>query len=195
MNGMKVKIGVIGSFGTVREHLDMIQQCGGEGTIIKQENQLHEVDGLVIPSSESTAIGIFLEQNQLIKPIQKVVQSGLPLFATGGGLTLLAKQVIPNSEISLQLMDIVIDKKRCDNQFLEVTLPVARVGNEGIPAVFIRSPKIIDVGEQVEILAKYKRTIVAVKERNLLGTTFLPELTKNVSLMKLFFDMIRKSKF
>src|SRR5690606_5022520 len=134
---------------------------GHEAVAVKTSDDLHGIDGLILPGGESTAIGKMLKRNNLLEPIKAMAQKGVPMFGTCAGLILLAKKIKDANTPHLGLMDVEVERNSFGRQAdsFEVPLTIPSIGDE-ITAVFIRAPHIVSVGEQVEILATYEERIV-----------------------------------
>lgn len=186
-----MKIGVLALQGAVREHIQQIQSLGCEAVEVKTLQHLTDLNGLVLPGGESTAIRKLLDRHQLMEPIRSLARQGMPMFGTCAGLILLAKEMVGYEEVHLGLMDVVVERNTFGRQVdsFEVELEVKRIGAD-IPAVFIRAPHIASVGPNVEILAEYNGRIVLAKEGQYLGCSFHPELTDDDRLMKFFMEMV-----
>ncbi|MBS4210765.1 pyridoxal 5'-phosphate synthase glutaminase subunit PdxT [Bacillus sp. FJAT-50079] len=188
-------MGVLGLQGAVKEHVRAIEQCGAQAVIVKDAAQLAELDGIILPGGESTAMRRLMDQNGLIEPLQEFADAGKPMFGTCAGLILLAKQIAGSNEAHLGLMDIVVERNSFGRQrdSFEADIAVAGVA-KSMTAVFIRAPHILEAGENVEILAKYDGRIVAVREGQFLGCSFHPELSDDVSLMNYFLQMVKEAR-
>ncbi|RKJ50422.1 pyridoxal 5'-phosphate synthase glutaminase subunit PdxT, partial [Butyricicoccus sp. 1XD8-22] len=68
---------------------------------------------------------------------------------------------------------------------------IPSIGDD-IPAVFIRAPHIVSIGDHVEILATYEDRIVLAKDGQFLGCSFHPELTEDVRVLQYFIDMVNE---
>lgn len=190
-----VKIGVLGLQGAVREHVQALESCGSEAIILKSADQLEVVDGLILPGGESTTMRRLIDQLGLLEPLKEFGKAGKPMFGTCAGLILLAKQIFGQTDSHLGLMDITVERNSFGRQrdSFEADISIARIAEDKMTAVFIRAPHIVEVGENVEILAKYDGKIVAVKEKHLLGCSFHPELTDDNRFTQFFVDMVQKS--
>lgn len=186
-----MKIGVLALQGAVREHIQQIQSLGCEAVEVKTLVDLTDLNGLVLPGGESTAIRKLLDRHQLMEPIRSLARQGMPMFGTCAGLILLAKEMVGYKEAHLGLMDVVVERNTFGRQVdsFEVELEVKRIGAD-IPAVFIRAPHIASVGPNVEILAEYNGRIVLAKEGQYLGCSFHPELTDDTRLLEFFMEMV-----
>lgn len=180
------RIGVLALQGAVREHVQMLEALGCEAVVITRAEHLVELDGLVLPGGESTTMRKLLDRYDLLEPIRVLVKGGLPMFGTCAGLILSALEVV-DYESHLAVMDVKVARNSYGRQVdsFEMLLDIKGIGRD-IPAVFIRAPHIVSVGEQVEILATCDDKIVLARDRHMLGCSFHPELTRDTRIMNYF---------
>jgi 5'-phosphate synthase pdxT subunit len=147
-----------------------------------------EVDGLVVPGGESTTVIRLLERFGLAEPITAAVRGGLPFWGTCMGLILAAREVVGLEQRTLGLIDVSVRRNAFGRQLAsaEVALDVPVLGPEPFPAVFIRAPWVERAGPGVEILARHEGRGVFVRERNVMGTSFHPELTADRRVHEFF---------
>ncbi|MEH7445125.1 pyridoxal 5'-phosphate synthase glutaminase subunit PdxT [Bacillus sp. JJ1122] len=190
-----VKIGVLGLQGAVREHIWAIEASGAEGTVIKRPEQLVEMDGLIIPGGESTAIRRLIDKYGFMEELKKFAADGKPIFGTCAGLILLAKELVGYEVPHIGVMDVKVERNSFGRQreSFEADIDIAGVGND-FSAVFIRAPHIVEAGENVEVLAKHNDRIVAARDGQFLGCSFHPELTDDYRLMNYFVKMVEETK-
>jgi len=184
------KIGVLALQGAVREHLHMIEALGCEAVPVTRAENLVGLHGLVLPGGESTTMRKLLDRYELLEPIRLLANKGLPIFGTCAGLILLAREVV-DFEPHLAVMDIKVARNSYGRQVdsFEVDLNIEGIG-QSVPAIFIRAPHIVSVGQQVKILATYDDRIVLAQDGHLLGCSFHPELTKDTRIMQYFIENI-----
>jgi 5'-phosphate synthase pdxT subunit len=190
-----IKIGVLALQGAVREHMHSVEACGVEAVAIKRKEQLQEVDGLILPGGESTAMRRLIDKYDFMDALKEFAQKGKPMFGTCAGLILLAKNLVDYDESHIGVMDIKVERNSFGRQVdsFEADLTIKDVA-ESFPAVFIRAPHIVEAGENVEILSKHDDRIVAAREGQFLGCSFHPELTDNHGLTAYFVDMVKEAK-
>ncbi len=184
-------IGVLALQGDFREHIWALQRLGVEAFAVKTVSDLEKVDGLIIPGGESTSIGRIAQVTGVGEKIVQLAKEGLPIYGTCAGMILLAKRIVDHPEqYSFRLMDIVVQRNAYGRQIesFEVYLDVARLGK--VKAVFIRSPKIVELGKGVEVLASYENTPVLVQQGKLLASSFHPELTDDLRIHEYFVKMV-----
>jgi pyridoxal 5'-phosphate synthase pdxT subunit len=190
-----VKIGVLGLQGAVREHVRSIEVCKAEAVVVKKVEQLEDLDGLIIPGGESTTMRRLMDQYGFIEPLREFAAKGKPMFGTCAGLIMLAKKIVGYDEPHLGLMDITVERNSFGRQrdSFEAELRIAGIADDFI-GVFIRAPHIVEVGEDVEILAKHNGRIVAARQGQFLGCSFHPELTDDHRVTQYFVDMVEEAK-
>ena len=181
-------MGVLSLQGAVEEHLRMIKSCGFEGIKVKTIGDLEKVDRLIIPGGESTAIGKLAKIYGLDQEISKRGREGMPIFGTCAGMILLANKLVGNEQIRFYLIDIEVERNAFGRQVdsFEVDLNIEAFTGKPFRAVFIRAPYIKKVGRGVEILAEFKGKIVMARQKNILVSSFHPELTDDLRVHKYF---------
>jgi pyridoxal 5'-phosphate synthase pdxT subunit len=190
-----VKIGVLGLQGAVREHVKSIEACGAEAVVVKKVEQLENIDGLILPGGESTTMRRLMDKYGFIEPLREFAAKGKPMFGTCAGLIILAKKIVGYDAPHLGLMDITVERNSFGRQreSFEAQLSIAGIADDFI-GVFIRAPHIVEVGEDVEILAKHGDRIVAARQGQFLGCSFHPELTDDHRVTQYFINMVKESK-
>ncbi|GMB10174.1 pyridoxal phosphate synthase yaaE subunit [Thermolongibacillus altinsuensis] len=190
-----VKIGVLGLQGAVREHVRSIEACGEEAVVVKKVEQLEEVDGLIIPGGESTTIRRLMDKYGFMEPLKQFAAEGKPMFGTCAGLIILAKKIVGYEEAHLGLMDITVERNSFGRQreSFEAELSIQGIADRFV-GVFIRAPHIVEVGDDVEVLAKHEDRIVAARQGQFLGCSFHPELTDDHRVTQYFIDMVKEAK-
>ncbi|KRD83908.1 MULTISPECIES: pyridoxal 5'-phosphate synthase glutaminase subunit PdxT [Priestia] len=189
-----VKVGVLGLQGAFREHAQALEAAGAEAIIIKKVEQLDEVDGLILPGGESTAMRRLIDKYDFMEPLRQFAQAGKPVFGTCAGLILLAGQVVDREEPHLGVMDITVARNSFGRQrdSFEAALNIKDIGEDFI-GVFIRAPHIVEVGENVEVLAMHNDRIVAARQGQFLGCSFHPELTDDARMAQYFVAMVEEA--
>ncbi|WLR50874.1 pyridoxal 5'-phosphate synthase glutaminase subunit PdxT [Bacillus tianshenii] len=190
-----IKVGVLALQGAVREHIRAIEASGAEAVSVKRIEQLDEIDGLVIPGGESTTMRRLIDKYDFMQPLKEFGESGKPIFGTCAGMILLANRIQGQEVVHLGLMDMLVERNAFGRQreSFETQLIVKDVADD-FEAVFIRAPRIIEVGENVEVLSKYGEEIVAARQGQYLACAFHPELTDDHRLTNYFVQMVEASK-
>lgn len=187
-------IGVLGLQGAISEHVKQIEATGQKAVIVKQADQLAELDGLILPGGESTTMRKLMDRYGFMEPILQFSKQGKPIFGTCAGMVLLAKTVIGSDTPHLQLIDIEV----CRNAFgrqresFEVNIDIKNL-DQPFKAIFIRAPYGESAGDDVEVLAYYEGKIVAARQKNILVSAFHPELTNDIRILEQFIDMVEES--
>lgn len=189
-----MKIGVLAVQGAFIEHIRKLQELKVETFEIRQKKDMDQfMDGLIIPGGESTAIGKLLRDLDLLEIIRNKIQTGLPVFGTCAGLILLANRVEEGTE-HLGVMDITAKRNAYGRQLGSFSIEENFEGIGTIPMTFIRAPYITEVGENVKILSRVNGHIVAAQEKNMLVTSFHPELTDSAKVHHYFIEELCKKK-
>lgn len=187
------KIGVLGLQGAISEHIDKLNKFESiQPCVVKYKHEIEDIDALIIPGGESTAIGRLLVDFDLTDIIKSRIQSGMPVWGTCAGMIILAKKICNDERRHLEVMDIEVKRngygRQLDSFTTNVKLPELSL-NE-IPLVFIRAPYVVNVAPNVDVLLRVNRNIVACRQDNMLATSFHPELTKDLSFHKYFVEMV-----
>ncbi|PIR55059.1 pyridoxal 5'-phosphate synthase glutaminase subunit PdxT [Candidatus Peregrinibacteria bacterium CG10_big_fil_rev_8_21_14_0_10_36_19] len=183
-----MKIGVLDIQGSVDEHIISLKKLGVHVVRVKKPEDLEGLKGLIIPGGESTTIGKLLKRFGLGEEIAKKVQDGMAIWGTCAGAILLANQVIGGEVDGLNLIDAKVQRNAYGRQIDSFETKI-EFANTKIPAVFIRAPKILNVGDGVEILSKLDGEIVAAKKDKIVISTFHPELTDSTVFHQWFLEL------
>lgn len=187
-------IGILGMQGAIAEHQEILMQIPHTKTrIVKTAKDLDCIDGLILPGGESTAIGKLLDYFSLKEILQQKIISGLPVFGTCAGLILLAKNIENQTNTHLATMDITVKRNGYGSQLdsFSTNLLIPTIDkNMPIPLVFIRAPYITKTGNDVQILATLDNKIIAAQQKNMLVSSFHPELTCDLRFHQYFLSMI-----
>lgn len=187
-------IGILGMQGAIAEHQEILLQIPHTKTrIVKTAKDLDCIDGLILPGGESTAIGKLLDYFSLKEILQQKIISGLPVFGTCAGLILLAKNIENQTNTHLATMDITVKRNGYGSQLdsFSTNLLIPTIDkNIPIPLVFIRAPYITKTGKDVQILATLDNKIIAARQKNMLVSSFHPELTCDLKFHQYFLSMI-----
>ena len=191
-----MKIGILALQGAFEEHAKVLEKLGVVSVEIRNLDDFQQVQsdlsGLILPGGESTTMGKLLRDQQMLLPIREAILSGLPVFGTCAGLILLAKEIVSQEESHLATMDIVVERNAYGRQLGSFYTEAECKGVGQIPMTFIRGPIISSLGEGVEVLATVDDQIVAAQEKNMLVTSFHPELTDDARLHQYFINMCKE---
>ena len=191
-----MKIGILALQGAFAEHERVLERLGVKNVELRNledfQKYQKELSGLILPGGESTTMGKLLRDQDMLIPIREAILSGLPVFGTCAGLILLAKEITSQDESHLGTMDMVVERNAYGRQLGSFYTEAECKGVGKIPMTFIRGPIISSVGEDVEVLAIVDNQIVAAQEKNMLVTSFHPELTDDVRLHQYFIEMCKE---
>lgn len=190
-------IGVLALQGDFLEHLKILQSLGINTIEVKLLEDLGKIDGIILPGGESTTMARLFDVFDLRKPLQEKIQKGLPVWGTCAGMILLAKKIVQPAPIPLALLDITVNRNAYGRQIdsFEMPLKIKVLGEKVLNATFIRAPRIESIGPNVEILAKLDDEIVAVKQNNILATSFHPELTQDTRFHEYLMSLVNAGIF
>ena len=154
---------------------------------IRTPDELAACDRLIIPGGESTTLGILLMLSKLDTKIPERIKGGMPTWGTCMGMILLAKEIEGSDQFRFGVLDITVRRNAFGAQVFsfEQGIPVEGL-SEPVHAVFIRAPIVTEFGPDVQPLAEVDGNVVAVKQGNILGTSFHPELTDDTRLHEYF---------
>jgi len=196
-----MRVGILALQGDVSEHLVAMRNAMGKMSVsgevieVKRKNGLKDLDSLVIPGGESTAIGKLIAKYGIDSEIKNLAKKGIPIMGTCAGLVLLAnegdEEVRKTGQPLLGLMDIKVRRNAFGRQreSFEADLKMGVLGKEPYHAVFIRAPAIDKAGNGVDVLARFEDKMVMARQRNLLAVAFHPELTSDSRLHEYFLGM------
>ncbi|MEV0724539.1 pyridoxal 5'-phosphate synthase glutaminase subunit PdxT [Micromonospora purpureochromogenes] len=198
--GDRPVIGVLALQGDVREHVAALAGAGADARPVRRPAELDAVDGLVIPGGESTTISKLADIFEMREPIDKRIAGGMPVYGSCAGMIMLATEVLDGRSDQRGFAGIEMTVRR--NAFgrqvdsFEAPVEIAGVAGEPFHAVFIRAPWVERVGDGVEVLGRVSEgpaaeRIVAVRQGNLLATSFHPELTGDLRLHRYFVGLVR----
>lgn len=190
-----MRVGVFALQGDVREHLQLLTSLGVESIEVRNAEQLANCDGLIIPGGESTTISKLIDIFGLRDNLLAYIAQGNPVYGTCAGMIMLATEVLDEAsgQQSLKAMDISVRRNAFGSQLDSFEASVEFAGSP-VAVAFIRAPIVERVGENVQVLSKLSTgAIVAVREGNLLATSFHPELTGESAVHEYFLGMISKT--
>ncbi|MCV0373343.1 MAG: pyridoxal 5'-phosphate synthase glutaminase subunit PdxT [Nitrosarchaeum sp.] len=204
---MSINVGILAIQGDVQENIDAtkraVTELGLDGNVIpvKTPEEISSLDGLIIPGGESTTIGHLSLVNSSLKKIKEKIEKGMPVLGICAGMIMLSKtaadRIIGKTDQPLlEFLDIKLERNSFGRQrdSFQADISMDSIDIPVFNGVFIRAPSVSDVGSGVQILSKFNDKIVAVKQGNIIGTAFHPELTQDTSLHKYFVNLISASK-
>ncbi|WP_103535750.1 pyridoxal 5'-phosphate synthase glutaminase subunit PdxT [Streptomyces sp. SM11] len=188
-------IGVLALQGDVREHLIALASADAVARPVRRPEELSEVDGLVIPGGESTTMSKLAVLFGMMEPLRERVRAGMPVYGTCAGMILLAEKILdPRSgQETVGGIDMIVRRNAFgrQNESFEAAVEVDGIDGGPVEGVFIRAPWVESVGAEAEVIAEHGGHIVSVRQRNVLATSFHPELTGDHRVHALFVDMVR----
>lgn len=201
-------VGVLALQGGVAEHLAMLESLGARAVRVRSASDLVGddgaplVDALVLPGGESSTMDRLCRTFGLFDPLRAVIQAGLPVLGTCAGLIMLAARIedpAPGQQ-SLGVLDVAVARNafgsqvdsaevslewagsRSAHDHVDANVDAASDPSYAVRAAFIRAPAVTRVGDGVKVLARYQDSVVAVRQGNVLGISFHPELTGDTTV-------------
>lgn len=196
------RVGVLAIQGDVREHIKHLNSSGANAVAVRSLSELTDLQGLVIPGGESTTMSILAKKNDLFGRLRELANQ-IPMYGSCAGLIMLANQILDGrgDQETIGGLEIVAARNAFGRQVdsFEIDLQMPTLGVEPFRGIFIRAPLVVSVGESVEILAKIPRAtfgddqdrIVAVRQGNLIATSFHPEIVPDLRIHQYFLEMVR----
>jgi 5'-phosphate synthase pdxT subunit len=192
-------IGVLALQGDYREHEQTLTRCGASTLRVRTSEELVSVDALVIPGGESTTMSKLAVTFGLIEPLRARVSQGMPVYGSCAGMIMLADRIEggrPDQQ-TIGGIDMVVRRNAFGRQVdsFEADLAMTDMGDEPMHAVFIRAPWVESVGDGVDVLGRVESgpatgRIVAVRQGDLLATSFHPELTGDTRVHRYFVELV-----
>lgn len=193
--GGTVRVGVLALQGDVREHARVLSQLGAAVALVRRPEELASVDGLVLPGGESSVIDKLARTFGMQQPLRDAIAGGVPVYGTCAGLILLADRIENpiDGQQSLGGLDVTVRRNAFGGQVESFETELAVAGFAGpVHAAFIRAPLVTDVGPGAQPLATLPDGgVVAVRQGNLLGTAFHPEVSGETRFHELFLELVR----
>jgi 5'-phosphate synthase pdxT subunit len=194
----KPHIGVLAIQGDYDAHAGALQEVGAEPVFVRKPEQLDGLDGLIIPGGESTTFLKFLERDGFLESLRSFA-AATPTFGTCAGCILLATKVLHPPQASLGVLDATVERnaygRQIDSSIEETPTNLGATLDDGpLETVYIRAPRIQQVGKDVSVLAERDGFPVLVRQRHLLAATFHPELSSDRRVHRYFVDMVRAAK-
>jgi pyridoxal 5'-phosphate synthase pdxT subunit len=186
-------VGVLALQGAFVAHQRALERAGAASRQVRQPADLIGLDGLVIPGGESTTMSKLLTTSELFDDIKALLSDGLPVLGTCAGMILLASEVLDGrpDQLSFGAIDISVQRNGYGRQVdsFETDLEVAGFDHP-FHAVFIRAPKVVSIGANVEVLAEYDGVPVVARQGQVMVASFHPELTHDARLHARFLQEV-----
>ena len=186
------RIGILAVQGNVREHAAVLRRLGADVVEIRKPEQLEDVDGLVLPGGESTAIGRLVRLYGLEDAIRLFAR---PVLGTCAGMILLARDAVDGvpGQPLLGAIDVVVRRNGYGRQVRSFEADLDLAGDDRpLRGVFIRAPRVEQAGPDVEVLAELDGDPVLLRQGRFLVAAFHPELTDDARVHELFLDAVRE---
>ncbi|MDX6490745.1 MAG: pyridoxal 5-phosphate synthase pdxT subunit [Gaiellaceae bacterium] len=178
-----IRIGILAVQGNFREHASMLRRLGAEPVEVRKPEQLDDLDGLIIPGGESTAIARLVRLYGLEEAIRSFER---PLFGTCAGMILLDRR-------HLGLVDLEVSRNAYGRQVASFEADLELAGDdEPLRGIFIRAPRVAEAGPEVEVLAELDGEPVLLRQGRVLVAAFHPELTDDTRVHERFLDLVRE---
>ena len=206
----KISVGVLGIQGDIEENKTVAQEAlnrsnvKGNVKFVRYAEEIEKIDGLILPGGESTVISTLATiQGGILHTIKRRIAEGMPALGTCAGMIMLAKRAYDRvvGETRQQLLsnlDIVVERNafgRQDDSFeAKLSIPILGKNNKFFKGVFIRAPIVIEVGAAVDIIAKFNNRMVGVRQGNVIGTSFHPELSGDDRIHRQFIKTVLDCK-
>jgi pyridoxal 5'-phosphate synthase pdxT subunit len=195
-----MKIGILAIQGSVIEHRRALENLNVDVVEVRLPDDLKGIDGIILPGGESTTISKLMKRFGLFDELKKRISDGLPAWGTCAGAILLAKKVTgKNPPPALEVMDIEVSRNAYGSQIdsfisdIQIKFdfrPPRRI--DFFKGVFIRAPKISTLpNSDIEVLAECNGEPVMLRQKNMMVTSFHPELTDDASVHQYFVDMCK----
>jgi len=169
--------GILALQGSFNDHRKSLELVNKEYILVKDPKDLKKIDSLILPGGESTSMIKIQEQTELFHTIKDLIIDGVPTLGTCAGLILLSKDILEGT-VSLGLLDCIVERNAYGRQN-DSFEGLVEFNNNSQMYCFIRAPKIISTGKNVENIAFLNDEIVGIKENNIIGLSFHPELTND----------------
>lgn len=173
----------------------------GNVDLLRYPEEIERIDGLILPGGESTVQSSLVAIQRSMPVIKKRISEGMPVLGTCAGMIMLSKRaydriVGDTKQKLIGSLDIVIERNAFgrQNDSFEADLSLGILGNEAFKGVFIRAPAVSEVGKDVQVVGKLNNKIVAVKQKNIIGTSFHPELSGDSRIHRHLINMVLEFK-
>jgi 5'-phosphate synthase pdxT subunit len=192
-----VNIGILALQGAFAAHQRVLTDLGASVTLVRSVEDVNGLYGIVLPGGESTTMSMLLDSSGIAAPLRERVRNGFPVFGTCAGLILLAEKIVDGRADQQQLGGLAITARR--NGYgrqidsFESSISICEAENTfAMNGVFIRAPRIEEVTGDVEVLGTVNGDVVLVRQGNILGATFHPELSDDHRVHEMFLKMVSR---
>lgn len=180
-------IGVLDLQGGVLEHFDHFARLDVPVRRVKHGEDIAGLAGLVIPGGESTCLRRLLTLFGFEPALRDAHREGLPFWGTCAGAILLATEIV-GEEPYLRMIDMAVQRNAFGSQLasFRCAAAVPKLADEPLELTFIRAPKILRTGADVEVLLRQDDFIAAAESARVLATVFHPELSPTLAFHRHF---------
>ena len=186
-------VGVLALQGAFAAHQRALESAGATTRQVRQPGDLGGIDALVMPGGESTTMSRLLTTSGLFDDIKALLSDGLPVLGTCAGMILLATEVLDGrpDQLSFGAIDITVQRNGYGRQIDSFETDLDVVGFDApFHAVFVRAPKVVAIGTNVEVIAEYDGVPVVVRQGHVMVASFHPELTGDARLHAKFLQEV-----
>ncbi|MCK5201863.1 MAG: pyridoxal 5'-phosphate synthase glutaminase subunit PdxT [Spirochaetales bacterium] len=189
-------IGILALQGGFDAHRRSIERLGRKSILVRSRDDLQHTEALIIPGGESTVMIQLLQRLDLLNPLKERIQSGMPVFGTCAGMILLSSGIYEKEQETLNIMDFLVLRNAYGRQSesFEAVLhwkdSTKSVMDSSIPGVFIRAPRVTELGKKVTVLMRFEKHPVLLQQGSCLAASFHPELTASVAVHSYFLNEI-----
>jgi 5'-phosphate synthase pdxT subunit len=193
----KPRVGVLAIQGDYDAHAEALREAGADPVLVRKPDQLQGLDGLILPGGESTTFLKFLERDGFLDALRAFTKA-TPTFGTCAGCILLSSKVLHPPQPSLGVLDATVERnaygRQIDSSIEQGSTALGKTYDSGpLEMVYIRAPRIQQVGKNVAVLAERDGFPVLVRQGHLLAATFHPELSSDRRIHRYFVDMVREA--
>jgi 5'-phosphate synthase pdxT subunit len=191
---LKARIGVLAIQGDYAAHAQALAEAGANPIEVRKPEQLDGLDGLILPGGESTTVLRFLEKLHFFELLADFCGK-MPVFGTCAGAILLAREVRNPPQRSLGLLNATVERNAYGRQ-IDSSILTAETALPGGPLemVFIRAPRLVEIGPEVKALAQREGSPVLVRQGNILAATFHPELSPDRRVHRYFVEIVNAAR-
>lgn len=188
-----MRVGVIAIQGDFEKHVNALRTCGLDGLEVieaRTPEELATVERAIIPGGESTTVGLLMQRYGMARAITQAAEEGMPIWGTCMGMIMMADSIEGRDQFSLKLLRIRVRRNAFGAQVHSFEDEVKVAGmDEPVVGVFIRAPIVSKIAAPAEAFATYRGHVVGVRQGNLIGTSFHPELTDDTRLHQFFLNL------
>ncbi len=197
-----MNVGVLALQGDVPEHLAALGRVvrGPAPRPVRTPEDLAEVEALFLPGGESTTIARLLKASGIWDPLARRLRGGFPVLGTCAGLILLARRLEPSpggqDPPTFGILDIEVRRNDygAQRESFEDTVRVEGLEGAEFPGVFIRAPRILEVGPDASSFAWRRDEVVGVRAGPVWGLTFHPELSADYRIHRKFLEHVARDR-